>query len=361
MWDFWIADDGDRFHLFFLKASRALLDPDRRHWRATVGHATSTDLTNWTEHADAVIPDDSPAFDDLATWTGSVVRDDNGLWRMFYTAVSRAEGGINQRISSVVSDDLFTWRREPDRQVLEPDARWYETAETRQWPDQAWRDPWVFRDGDGWHMLVTARANHGEPDDRGVIGHATSTDLTSWTVQPPLSEPGAGFGHIEVVQVAVVDGTPVGLFSCLGPELSRARAGRTIPSAASGRSPSDSLTGPFPLDDAYRITDERLYVGRLVQDRAGQWQLLAFRNHDDGGWIGEITDPQPVELGGWPAECRSPGAVMSSGALVIGEALIDEVVDGGRVSRHPGGSPANVALGLARLDVPTRLHTALGD
>ena len=65
---------------------------------------------------------------------------------MFYTAVSRAEGGINQRISSVVSDDLFTWRREPDRQVLEPDARWYETAETRQWPDQAWRDPWVFRD-----------------------------------------------------------------------------------------------------------------------------------------------------------------------------------------------------------------------
>ena len=51
---------------------------------------------------------------------------------------------------------------------------------------------------------------------------------------------------------------------------------------------------------------------------------------------------------------------MTSGALVIGEALIDEVVEGDRVARHPGGSPANVALGLARLDVPTRLHTALG-
>ena len=50
--------------------------------------------------------------------------------------------------------------------MLEPDARWYETAETRQWPDQAWRDPWVFRDGGLWHMLVTARANHGDPDDR---------------------------------------------------------------------------------------------------------------------------------------------------------------------------------------------------
>ena len=35
-------------------------------------------------------------------------------------------------------------------------------------------------------------------------------------------------------------------------------------------------------------------MGRLVQDRTGQWQLLAFRNIDDGGWVGEITDPRPV-------------------------------------------------------------------
>lgn len=52
---------------------------------------------------------------------------------------------------------------------------------------------------------------------------------------------------------------------------------------------------------------------------------------------------------------------MSRSALVIGEALIDEVVEGDRVSRHPGGSPANVALGLARLDVVTRFHTAIGN
>ncbi|MBG6056047.1 fructokinase [Salinibacterium sp. CAN_S4] len=51
---------------------------------------------------------------------------------------------------------------------------------------------------------------------------------------------------------------------------------------------------------------------------------------------------------------------MNAGALVVGEALIDEVLEGDRVSRHVGGSPANVALGLARLGVPTRLHTAIG-
>jgi fructokinase len=48
-------------------------------------------------------------------------------------------------------------------------------------------------------------------------------------------------------------------------------------------------------------------------------------------------------------------------AIVIGEALVD-VVDrpGGRVE-HPGGSPMNVAVGLARLGVTTRLVCAVGD
>jgi fructokinase len=52
---------------------------------------------------------------------------------------------------------------------------------------------------------------------------------------------------------------------------------------------------------------------------------------------------------------------VSLGALVVGEALIDEVVEGDRINRHPGGSPANVAVGLARLNVTTRLHTAIGN
>jgi fructokinase len=52
---------------------------------------------------------------------------------------------------------------------------------------------------------------------------------------------------------------------------------------------------------------------------------------------------------------------VSAGALVVGEALVDEIVESGGVRRHPGGSPANVALGLARLGIDTRLHTAIGD
>ncbi|MFF3029011.1 carbohydrate kinase [Microbacterium sp. NPDC057944] len=46
-----------------------------------------------------------------------------------------------------------------------------------------------------------------------------------------------------------------------------------------------------------------------------------------------------------------------SGAVVIGEALVD-VLSGGEA--HPGGSPLNVAVGLSRLGVPTTLFTRIG-
>jgi fructokinase len=52
--------------------------------------------------------------------------------------------------------------------------------------------------------------------------------------------------------------------------------------------------------------------------------------------------------------------------MVIGEALVDIVSprtggDGGEGVEHPGGSPANVALGLARLARSTSLLTRIGD
>ena len=48
-------------------------------------------------------------------------------------------------------------------------------------------------------------------------------------------------------------------------------------------------------------------------------------------------------------------------ALVIGEALIDIVERGGRVTgEHVGGSPLNVAVGLARLGREVDFLTHIG-
>lgn len=46
--------------------------------------------------------------------------------------------------------------------------------------------------------------------------------------------------------------------------------------------------------------------------------------------------------------------------LVLGEALVDIVETADGVTEHVGGSPANVAVGVARLGVPVRLVTRLG-
>src|SRR5947209_6110124 len=112
-----MADDGDRYHLFFLQAPRSLGDVSRRHVNARVGHATSTDLVTWDYLGECLGPAET-GFDDLAIWTGSVLRAQDQWW-MFYTAISTAGHHIfDQRVGSAVSDDLHTWRRVSDQPVL---------------------------------------------------------------------------------------------------------------------------------------------------------------------------------------------------------------------------------------------------
>ena len=46
--------------------------------------------------------------------------------------------------------------------------------------------------------------------------------------------------------------------------------------------------------------------------------------------------------------------------VVVGEALVDVETSSAGAESHPGGSPMNVAFGLARLGLPTTLHTRIG-
>ena len=294
-WDFWLADDGALYHLYFLTAPTSVGDPDQRHWNVRVGHAVSTDLTDWSVLGDALWPSTEPAFDDYTTWTGSVVRADDGTWCMFYTGTSHAERGLKQRIGLATSTDLHTWRKHGPTALVTSDPRWYEQLDDGEWRDEAWRDPWVVRDpaGDGWHMLITARSRAGAADQRGVIGHARSHDLLAWEVMPPLSAPGAGFAHLEVPQLVTVDGRPVLLFSCLTTELSAPRRAAGERGGVWVLEP-DSPLGPYDPAAARRLTDESLYSGRLVQDRSGTWALLAFHHDDvDARFVGHISDPIP--------------------------------------------------------------------
>jgi beta-fructofuranosidase len=301
IWDFWLARDGADHHLFFLQAPRALGDPDRRHWNVSIGHAVSTDLSIWELLPDALAPGPAGAWDDYTTWTGSVLAH-AGRWCMFYTGTSRTERGKVQRIGLATSDDLVGWQRAGDRPLIEADPAWYELLDPRVWPEQAWRDPWVFRDpGTGrFHALVTARANAGDPATRGVIGHATSDDLVTWEVRPPVTPAGV-FGHLEIPQVEHVGGAWRLLFSTPpGPEHVRA----TAPAALVEGTHTLCAAGPLgPYEwTTHRALDADAagsrYGGRLVHTDRG-WCLLAWLNRaPDGAFLGELADPVPVRLDG---------------------------------------------------------------
>lgn len=293
VWDFWLADDGEQHHLFYLHAPKSLGHPDLRHRNAKIGHATSTDLRNWTNHGRAFDPGLPGSFDGSATWTGSVVRGPDRLWRMFYTGSRFLSADSNANIETIglaTSPDLFTWSKQPGP-ICSADPQWYETLGTSNWPEEAWRDPWVFwkQADQRWHMLVTARGKDGTEPDRGVMAHATSSDLKSWTVQPPLSATGSGFAHLEVFQVVTVDGRNHLLFCCDSAKLVGARAGQI---GGVWSLPVGDMPGPVDFRQARLLVDERLYAGRIAMDRQGAPWLLAFRNVSaDGEFVGGVSDP----------------------------------------------------------------------
>lgn len=296
IWDLWLADDGVRFHLYYLHAPRGLGDAELRHRNARIGHATSMNLTGWTDHGEVLGPGAAGSFDETATWTGSVVRGPDGLWRMFYTGSKFLGSDTTANVETIgvaTSPDLFAWTKETGP-ILSADPRWYETLGSSDWPEEAWRDPWVYADpgGDGWHMLVTARARRGGEAGRGVIGHAVSADLTRWEARPPLSDPEQGFEHLEVPQVATIDGHCVLVFSCNSPRLCGPRKGQM---GGIWVAPAAGPAGPFAIGEARLLAREDLYAGRLVQRRDGSWVLLAFEMGRPGeAFPGRISDPLPV-------------------------------------------------------------------
>lgn len=61
IWDFWLITEAGEHHVFFLKAPKAIGDPELRHWNVSIGRAVSNDLHDWTLADDVVAPSPSSA------------------------------------------------------------------------------------------------------------------------------------------------------------------------------------------------------------------------------------------------------------------------------------------------------------
>ena len=149
---------------------------------------------------------------------------------------------------------------------------------------------------------MTARAGAGPADARGVIGQAWSDDLGNWEAGPPLSAPGE-FRHLEVPQRVWLGGAWRILFCATQDDHGVARRGREgfVAECGTHYLSAAERQGPYALDrDDFFVGDPergRHYAGRLLEHE-GAWQFLAWRMHDeDGGFIGELSDPMPVAVG----------------------------------------------------------------
>lgn len=300
VWDFWFAQNGADYHIFYLQAPRDLGDESLRHWNSSIGHAVSTDLSHWQILPDALAPtkENEEAFDSYTTWTGSILKH-QGLWYMFYTGSNRFEKGRIQRVGLATSLDLIVWDKHPSNPLIEADSRWYELLDIDTWHELAWRDPWVFRYNGAFHAFITGRANHGPADGRGVIAHARSSDLVQWEVLPPLTNPGL-FGQMEVPQIISANNRYYLLFSCGSKQLSTQGRIRFNNKTGTYYMGGESPLGPFRfLGDQPLIGDKSgsLYSGKFVLGPDEEWYLMAFTNYDkDGNFIGGITDPMPVHI-----------------------------------------------------------------
>ena len=160
---------GGRYHLFYQYNPHSNVW-DTIHW----GHASSADLLHWQHHPIALAPepgsiDGDGVFSGCATLNGETPT-------LMYTAHRFLENGGEHQVLALATSDalMLEWVKHPRNPVLE--AASVPLALT------GFRDPFLWREADGWHLAVGAGLERGP----GLILHYTSPNLLEWDYQCEL-------------------------------------------------------------------------------------------------------------------------------------------------------------------------------
>ena len=279
---------GGDFHVFFQ------YNPfGPRHANMHWGHARSSDLLNWELLPIALAP--SPDGEDCdGVWSGNAVVAENRL-HAFYSA--KRNDRWWQPIATAVSEDAMVFDKHDDLVVPEP-------------PDGTvmFRDPFVWRDGDRWRMLVGA----GLADGRAAALHYHSDDLHSWTYSGPflarlpqsLEAGGSTERGWECVQRFSFDG-------CTGLVVSawNAEEGARGTAVYLGTESGDRLDaeGPEAFDHG-----PDFYAPALMRAPDGRWLTW--------GWIWEARDePRVGGISAWTDEVGWAGMLSLPRELTVTE------------------------------------------
>lgn len=171
-----VTDDGE-LELYYLYDT----DHNGQGYHPIYKYSTD-DLVGFDDHG-MVLEYGLMSDPDPAIGTGSVVRDKDGLYHLFYTGHNdTGNGGMGREcVMHATSTDRENWTKQPEDTFFSPD----------NYSKDDFRDPevfWVDEEQCYW-MLIAAREN----TKGGVVAKYTSADLASWEFDGPIYAPMAQY------------------------------------------------------------------------------------------------------------------------------------------------------------------------
>jgi beta-fructofuranosidase len=284
---------GGKLHAFFQH------NPEAPRWgRMQWGHAVSRDLLTW-EYLPTALKPGARGPDRSGCWSGCMVFDAAGKPVIFYTGVAMTRGIRRPSILRATSDDgLTTWRKDPGPPVIAdppPDVL----------PD-AMRDPFVWRDAQGWAMLLGAGTTRGN----GAVLLYRSDDLEKWRYVGPFLTTESVVTTDRSVDVEEIDSR---CWEC--PQLVRLDGADVLIVSVVDRAPRVrpahvmAFTGTVSGDQFVVGHSERLglgpdfYAPAAVRAPDGRQLLLGWVPEDppppgsERTWAGSLTFPRVISLG----------------------------------------------------------------
>jgi len=307
-------------------------NPDAPHWdRMHWGHATTDDLVTWRHLPIAISPEEGGP-DAFGCWSGCII-DDGGTAVMLYTGAVLDGERRRQSICAARSvDGLLTWTKDPANPLI---------AEPPEGIDpDLFRDPFVWRDGDAWAMLIGA----GTMDGRATVLLYRSSDLRAWALIGPI------LSSDDVAPAAGADGP---CWEC--PQLLRFPEADvlivSIVDRAPGVRPSHvmAFVGRLHRDHFEVVHAQQLGIGPDFY--APATTIAPDGRHLLLGWIPE--DPPPANSDrDWAGSMTFPRIVSVEGDGQVSLALADEVTSLRRRQVHCGSHDLLADASPWRWDIP---------
>jgi beta-fructofuranosidase len=274
------------YHLFYQH------NPYRARWgRIHWGHARSRDLVRWQHLPIALAP--AGGLRERHCFSGCCAIADDGTPTILYTRIglaslaSRASRWADQ-CAATGDAELRSWRRHPGNPVL--DERVHGGLRLRHW-----RDPYVFRDGDGWGMVIAASL---AGERRGRVMLYRSADLLAWRFQGSLCEgPEDGGRGWECPNYFPLDDRWVLLVSPYE------RVRWSIGDFRNGR---HHAVAEGVLDHG-----RALYATNTWRDAAGRTIAAGWVDVRGDGWAGCLSLPRELRLAGAGALASEPVAELA--------------------------------------------------